>query len=208
MSRFTGGTDVSGLRPKVAILGWGSLLWENADFDARHEEWQSDGPSLPLEFSRISSTRSGALTLVIDYAYGSLVTVAWCMSKRQYADDAVVDLRCREGCSIKDIRSLSIPLLQEGSGPPEASVIAEWASVRHIDVVVWTGLPSNFETKRDTPFSVEHAIRYLKTLPPEGKARAAEYIWRAPKFVDTPLRDALQTQPWFGPSCCPTGACS
>ena len=192
---------MSTLRPKVAILGWGSLLWDkNEDFDAHREEWRFDGPLLHLEFSRISSTRADALTLVIDYAHGSPVTVAWCMSKRQEVDDVVVDLGRREGCSIKHIRSLNTPVLQEGSAPPEASAIAEWAKAHHIDVVVWTGLPSNFEAKRNTPFSVEHAIAYLKNLPPEGKAIAAEYIWRAPKFVTTPLRDALQTQPWFGPS--------
>ena len=40
---------------KIAILGWGSLLWdEHAEFDKEHNDWQLEGPSLKLEFSRIS----------------------------------------------------------------------------------------------------------------------------------------------------------
>jgi len=56
----------------IAILGWGSLLWDkNHDFDNQHESWKFDGPLLPLEFSRISKSRDNALTLVIDELNGS-----------------------------------------------------------------------------------------------------------------------------------------
>jgi hypothetical protein len=52
--------------PKIAILGWGSLLWEGgAEFDRWHDEWRLDGPVLRLELSRVSSRRLDALTLVI-----------------------------------------------------------------------------------------------------------------------------------------------
>lgn len=38
---------------KIALLGWGSLLWDKRpEFDEYHEPWQFDGPELPLEFSR------------------------------------------------------------------------------------------------------------------------------------------------------------
>src|SRR5256885_15588809 len=63
------------MQPKIAILGWGSLLWEGgADFDRHHEDWQFDGPTLRLEFSRMSPSRLGALTLVIDPLHGSPAT--------------------------------------------------------------------------------------------------------------------------------------
>jgi hypothetical protein len=52
------------MQPQIAILGWGSLLWEGGtDFDRHHGDWQFDGPTLRLEFSRISTSRLGALTL-------------------------------------------------------------------------------------------------------------------------------------------------
>jgi hypothetical protein len=61
---------------KIAILGWGSLIWDKREeFERLHGPWQSDGPSLKIEFSRISSTRGGALTLVIDPHHGAICTV-------------------------------------------------------------------------------------------------------------------------------------
>ena len=50
---------------KIAILGWGSLIWnpDKLDFD-KDFGWDPDGPKLPIEFSRISS--NGRLTLIID----------------------------------------------------------------------------------------------------------------------------------------------
>ena len=37
--------------PQIAILGWGSLLWEERpEFDKRHDGWRCDGPSLKLDF--------------------------------------------------------------------------------------------------------------------------------------------------------------
>jgi hypothetical protein len=51
----------------VALLGWGSLLWDvRLEFDYEHVPWNNDGPTVPLEFSRISTTRACAPTLVID----------------------------------------------------------------------------------------------------------------------------------------------
>jgi hypothetical protein len=185
--------------PQIAILGWGSLLWEGgADLDRWHDDWRDDGPSLKLEFSRVSSTRLGALTLVLDSKHGTHTTVAWCMSKRKEPADAVADLRCREGCGIGSIARLDLPLPE--TSPPqyqEAATVAEWASTRELDVVVWTALQSNFETKVGKPFSVEEAVAYVKGLSPEAKVRAAEYVWRAPRFVNTPMRKALERPPWF-----------
>jgi len=63
--------------------------------------------------------------------------------------------------------------------------------------VVWTGLKSNFEDHCCKEFSIEAALEYLKTLSPEGKAMAFEYIVRAPDFVKTQLRRAIEREPWF-----------
>lgn len=185
----------------IAILGWGSLLWESApEFDRWHDQWRPNGPLLKLEFSRVSSSRQGVLTLVIDTKHGVSTTVAWCLSKRERFEDTVADLRCREGAEIENIHSLIL-----GSQVPlddSSRAVAVWAAENHVDVVVWTGLPSNFATKVKEPFSVDAAIAYLKSLPPEGKVKAAEYIWRAPEFVRTPISDASRTlvfQPTRGP---------
>jgi hypothetical protein len=186
--------------PQTAILGWGSLLWEeDPEFDEWHDDWRPDGPTLKLEFSRVSSTRLGALTLVLDPDHGAPTRVAWCLSKRSDPDDAVADLRCREGCPIRHIARMNVAASADGPSLADegAEEIAHWARERGIDVVVWADLPSNFADKVKKPFSVQEAIDYLKRLPAPAKAKAAEYIWRAPEFVRTPLRRAVEREPWF-----------
>lgn len=182
--------------PQIALLGWGSLLWDrDEEFDRWHDEWRYDGPTLKLEFSRISDTRLGALTLVIDPQVDIANKVAWCLSKRKKPEDAVADLRCREGTTLENIGRL---VLAESLPSDDLSrEIAAWAKERKLDVVVWTALESNFATKVGHRFCVKEAIAYLKRLPPEGKAKAAEYIWRAPGFIRTPLRSAVEIEPWF-----------
>jgi hypothetical protein len=181
---------------RIGILGWGSLLWQGgAEFNRWREEWRFDGPPLKLEFSRISTSRLGALTLVVDVEHGVTNTVAWCLSKRKSAQDSIADLRCREGVEADKIRSLALKSPEPADDISQT--IAGWAANKELDVVVWTGLPSNFATKLNQPFSVEGAVAYLKSLPSDAKVKAAEYIWRAPDFVQTPLRSVMQAEPWF-----------
>ncbi len=182
---------------RIAILGWGSLIWDRrSDFDDAVTEWRFDGPELPLEFSRVSKARGNALTLVIDKLNGSNCQVAYADSKRQCADDAIADLKCREGTVLKWIGYH----FSDGTrnGEPEAhNSIKEWAIKKAIEVVIWTGLPSNFSENAQTPFSIDAAVAHLQSLPPEGKAQAAEYFWRAPNFIKTKLREAVEVEPWF-----------
>lgn len=184
---------------KIAILGWGSLLWEDGrEFDDWHEPWQYDGPNLKIKFSRLSKKRLDALTLVIDTDHGSPTTVAWCLSKRAKIEDAVSDLRCREGTTNENIGYVRLDEQQALPNPLQTEdPIVAWARGKELDAVVWTALKSNFQEKVKEPFSVKAVIAYIKTLSPAGKATAAAYVWRAPKFVQTAVRAALQQEPWF-----------
>lgn len=195
--------------PRIAILGWGSLIWdERSDFDDWHDKWEDDGPVLDLEFSRISGkTRKHALTLVIDRENGVPCRVQFAFSKRRNPEDAIADLRCREGTIMKRIGYYFADNSQKCALVVPDTIVS-WAKDKKIDVVVWTGLPSNFKEEKtklglkepDATFSVANAIDHLQSLPADGKAMAAEYVWRAPVYVDTPLRRALEGAPWFKPS--------
>lgn len=185
--------------PKIALLGWGSLIWDNRpEFDEYHGPWLPDGPMLPLEFSRVSSSRQGALTLVIDDANGNPCRSAYAFSTRRNPDDAIADLRCREG-TVMNRMGFWFADGSKTCKPGVQPTIISWAQRKQIDAVIWAGLPSNFANETQQAFSIDAAIRHLQTLPPEGKAMAAEYVWRAPTLVDTPLRRALQVEPWFAP---------
>ena len=191
---------------KIAILGWGSLLWDT-DTEKGKEfhrccsgKWEiAQGLKLPLEFSRISESRNDALTLVIDEMHSTQCSVSYVMSKRKALSDAIFDLRSREGTTCKNIGYWTT-----GSGTSKFEATQEriraWAKKSSLDAVVWTALESNFTQKNkanQTDFSVENAIRHIKNLTREGKTNAAEYVWRAPDEIRTKLRERLETEPWF-----------
>lgn len=186
---------------RIAILGWGSLLWDTRpEFDLHHSPWEQDGPTLPIEFSRISETRGGALTLVIDHVFGDACTCAFSISTRKNPDDAISDLRYREGTTLANIGYyFTDGTRRQSHFDATQTTVKEWAHAKKIDVVIWTDLESNFSIKSSDkkPFSVVNAVEHLQRLPPEAKANAAEYIWRSPPLVDTPLRRAVETEPWF-----------
>ncbi|MCH8942714.1 MAG: hypothetical protein IIA48_09805 [Bacteroidetes bacterium] len=186
---------------KIAILGWGSLLWDKSpEFDKHHEDWQFDGPSLKIEFSRVSGTRNNALTLVLDTKNGKECQVAYALSKRKSPDDAICDVRSREGTTLNNVGFYFTDKSRKHAKKKEVlNIIQNWASEKKIDVIIWTDLESNFQkkSKPKKPFSIEAALCHIQTLDNEGKAKAAEYVWLSPKFVETPLREALQAQPWF-----------
>lgn len=187
------------MRRKIAILGWGSLLWDQGgDFDCWHDDWLFDGPEIKLEFSRISERRAGALTLVIDPKTGTKTHVAYCMSKRSSPEDAIADLRCREGTTLKNIGYVYRGTDKANHSDEEScEAIRRWARDKAFDVVVWTALKSNFKETTEKQFTVAAAVSYLQGLNAIGKVKSAEYLWRAPEFVQTPLRQTLQAAPWF-----------
>jgi hypothetical protein len=184
---------------KIAILGWGSLLWDKSqkEFDEWHEDWKLDGPVLKLEFSRKSASRLNALTLVIDPVHGQQCQVAYAMSKRASPEQAIADLRAREKTKRENIGfTVADGSHRQGRDVNSIDVISQWAKDRPIDVVLWTDLPGSFDSVAKQDF-LSTAVNHVQQLPAEGKAMAAEYVWCAPDFVVTPLRETLQSEPWF-----------
>jgi hypothetical protein len=197
---------------KVVVLGWGSLLWdtkipEGKEFEGFFsEDWNCDGPEIPIEFSRISGLdkagnptkgRKGALTLVI-HSKSRQCQVAWRGYKKGIDADAAIEaLRVREGTNCRQIGRY----FKEGGTTvfkdrTSFDVIVAWAKARNdVSTVIWTDLDSNFEKIKGKPFSIDAAVEHLKTLGKEGETKAAEYIGNAPDFVKTDLRDHLEKQP-------------
>ena len=138
------------------------------------------------------------MTLVIDPANGSNCRVAHTKSKRRNPEDAVCDLRCREGTTRANIgihfADGSLNLFKDKN---TLATITAWAKGKTIDVVVWTDLPSNFQKICGSDFSIPNAVAHVRALDEGAKSGAAEYVRRAPAFVNTPLRSALQSEPWF-----------
>jgi hypothetical protein len=184
---------------KTAILGWGSLLWdEEPQFDKFHGDWRMDGPILKIEFSQIAEAQEDGIALVLDPEQGQACRVAYAMSKRSSPADAICDLRAREQTTLDNIGYLFTDRskfhYRDEAG---AQAIASWALRKKIDVVVWTDTPSNFHEVTGKPFSVRTALEHIRSLPAKIKAEVADYVWKSPDFVHTPLKRALQAPPWF-----------
>ena len=196
---------------KVAILGWGSLIW---DLQSKHQwfqdtidVWQAEGPTLPIEFCRISSSRERALTLVLQPTpIGSPCRVSFAVSKRGDLADVIADIAKREDCGVAKIGCClaAEPANATGQYPNLCATIQRWLDniEPKLDAVVWTDLENNFEERSDRmkPFSVGEALIHLKRLPPGGRSKAAEYVWRAPDFVQTKLRRKIETWPCVVPT--------
>ncbi|WDI42306.1 hypothetical protein [Bremerella sp. P1] len=186
---------------KTAIIGWGSLLWDDRpQFDQHHGPWYFDGPLLRLEFTRISVSRKRALTLVLEEELGAECRVAYTISNRESPAQAIQDLRIRENASEQQV-GVYLPRT-ESSGLSQATVpktISDWADQTDFDAVIWTGLPNNFHELNDLgeAFSHTSAITHLESLCEEGKRKSVEYIFRAPEFIRTPLRSELESLEWF-----------
>ena len=175
---------------KIAILGWGSLTWDQRELPTLGE-WKKGGPVLPIEFSRISS--DGRLTLVIDEKNGVPVKTRFAQSGSETLNQAIEDLRKREGTSKSMIGVASKTINNAKAG---SDSIKAWDAEHKWDGVIWTGLPSNFEEINNVPFTIENGLTYLSGLSGEKRVKAREYIERAPEEVNTPLRRELATKGW------------
>ena len=163
---------------------------------------------MTAQFSRSSFRESPGngrrrLTLVI-HPKQSKITVQWCLSKRKKWKDAKCDLRCRERTTLENIGKMDVTNpdsakmdVKDPDFAEIAQVISAWARTKNLDFVVWTALKSNFKKETKMDFSPPNAVAWVQSLSPEGKAMAAEYIWNARDIVQTPVRSALQQEPWF-----------
>lgn len=195
-------TDVTPLIPrmanKTAILGWGSLMCDSRpEFDQHVTGWQAGGPRLPLEFSRKSKSRKDALTLVIDSVLGTECETLYTLSRRSDPQDAICDLRCREGTTMQNIGYVNVVT---GENRPRnadtVEVIRTWAQANDIQLVTWTDLSATFSQPKSDEFCVA-ALSHLKSLDLAGIRAAVEYILKAPRQVTTALRTFLQNDAWF-----------
>jgi hypothetical protein len=189
---------------KIAILGWGSLLWDPRELQLA-APFELNGPSLPVEFCRVSKNQR--LTLIIEESFGTLCSTYAAASACDTLDEALENLRVREGMSSAADAGFVVTATQERSPaaakrhPFAVETIADWTQNAGYDAAIWTALDYNFESRTGEPFSVNAALRFLEKLEKhdsEAFARALDYIRKAPPATQTPVRDAAALQ-WPAP---------
>ena len=179
---------------RIVILGWGSLIW-NPDILHIDGVWQTGGPILPIEFSRISD--NGRLTLVVDEQHGVDVPTRYALSAFTTLDDAIENLRIRENAPNRS-RIGYVDLAHNRTAPyalrnhPGAcDSIRAWAGQVGFAAAIWTALGPRFQEKALEPFSVDAAVRYVLSLTGTTRDDTMRYIQNAPPETATPVRTAL-----------------
>lgn len=84
---------------RIAVIGWGSLIWDLRDLDIEGE-WNTDGPLLPIEFARVSGGNRLTLVLVDNVP---LQPALWAITRKASLAEAVTDLATREGTPASNI---------------------------------------------------------------------------------------------------------
>lgn len=184
----------------VAIIGFGSLIWDPAGLSPNVKApWQRGaGPVLPLEFSRISPKRRESLVVVIDPVHGRPCPTSYILSARSTLESAVADLATREHAPVNRIGFVCRRTRRShGRFAAILAAIMNWTGDRDLDGAVWTDLEANFTSRTGLEFTVSNGLSYLKALDPNGLGEAKRYIDRAPEESDTPLRRALAAEPWW-----------
>jgi len=187
---------------KIAILGWGSLIWNpgNLEIEKTQEQngWFDDGPMMPIEFARISKNKR--LTLVIVPGSEEVRTL-YAISKFEILDEAILDLAVREGCGKN-----KVGFFDKKKGefyPPKfehKNNIKDWINDKEdVDAVIWTDLANNFKDKVRLELTADNVINYLEDLLDDVKALSEQYIRRAPVAVNTPFRKEIEKKLGWSP---------
>jgi hypothetical protein len=186
---------------KIAILGWGSLIWNTGNLEidktVGKNGWFDDGPSLPIEFARIS--KNDRLTLVIVPGVENVQTL-YSISSFTELDYAILNLSKREGCN-KD--KIGYYLSKNDEVFPTkfkcTSEIRNWVNKNEdIEAVIWTNLSKKFKDKIGLDWNEKNVLHYLNSLPFGTKVLAEQYVRRTPIGINTKMRQVIEDElKWY-----------
>ena len=171
---------------EIAIIGWGSLIWDPRNLKIKSNTWYNDGPRLPIEFVRKS--KNNRITLVIYPPYllypEKWVTTYWNFMDVESIKEARENLQNREGClNLKPIGYFDINSYQSQSFEI-LNIIKTWVKQKDFSGVIWTDLSPTI--------SLDEVIPHLKSLQGDPYVKAKEYILNTPKQINTPMREKIE----------------
>ena len=182
----------------IGCIGWGSLIWDPRELPVKGR-WFTDGPRLPVEFSRQS--QKGHITLALTENAEPVQTL-WTELSVSSIDQAAEVLRVREGPT----KVAWIGRHPGGSNPtnPIALVIAAWCNERGLDGVVWTALPPKFRETSGIIPTADEVVNHLRQLSGDARIAAERYVRCAPAQVRTKYRLKIEAElGWVNAECNP-----
>jgi hypothetical protein len=164
----------------IYYIAWGSLLWNFKSLKIE-TEWTKSNIKFPLNFSRISDSGQGRLTLVIDKT-GKMNNVYYARTSFSNLNTAIEKLKTREKTSYKNIGYIHIESNTFRTSLFDDKKIHElinFAKKNKIDGLVWTEIPPNFNEVFGKPYSKENAIEYIESKHENKKLynKILEYIF-------------------------------
>lgn len=175
---------------KIVCLGWGSLCWDPGTLPVDRCDWASDGPSLPVEFTRVSNDKRVTLAITPD---ASDMVVLWKALNVDSLDHAITALAEREKIKEKNIKySVGYWSTERESDHAEVSKIATWATSMNFDSVVWTALKPRYQEESGHIPTIEQVLESLDGLSGETRTAAERYVRCAPSQIATSYRKAIE----------------
>lgn len=169
---------------KIVCLGWGSLVWKSGDLPVAGE-WHTDGPALPIEFTRVSDGGELATAICLN---ADPVPVLWATLATHSLSEACQALREREGIPVERVDGVGSLQIS----PQTTGLLADWARARGIDALIWTALPARVDSIEGKIPTTEAAIAYLRELTGEEREHAKSYIQQVPDQIDTAYRREIR----------------
>ena len=173
---------------KIAVIGWGSLLWKTGKLQLQSPIWQPDGPGLCIEYARKS--KGDRLTLVLCDKV-PLQRTYWNLHKSTDIEEAKANLAEREGIETKARIERDIHLVRVTDSDPKQpshKSVWEWLKkTQYADAAIWTGLPPSPE------FLIpSKALKHLGRLTGKQQESAVQYVRQTPPQIQTPLRELIR----------------
>ena len=180
----------------IYYISWGSLLWNFKSLKIE-TEWTKSNIKFPLNFSRISDSGQGRLTLAIDKT-GEMNNVYYARTSFSNLNTAIQKLKMREKTSTKNIGFINIESNTFRTSRLDDKKIHElisFAKKNNIGGLIWTEIPPNFEEAFGKPYSKENAIEYIESKHENKKLynKILEYIFLSKIYgnIKTPLLTTL-----------------
>lgn len=182
--------------PQIVVLGWDPVVTEPGELILRDGRWFEDGPSLPLELSRMAPQRFPVLSL---YRGGAFCRVYWAYVGTDSVGEAVWSLSRREECKPENIGFLDLSSGEYWCRTVDEHIpdIRSWARDKNqdghrIEVVIWNDLRPDFEKRARRELNPENVVAYLRGLRPEIKEKARDYLEKIPPRIITPILTAVR----------------
>lgn len=169
---------------RIGCLGWGSLIWKPGELRLA-DDWRTDGPALPIEFSRVSD--GGELATAICLGAGT-VNVLWAPLIATSLQQPYESLANREG--IPEHRTDGVGVLVVNSDD-EDDGLNHWARAQRLDALIWTALPPRYQNTENRIPTAPEAVDYLRSLDDAVHSHAREYVEKVPVQISTAYRQVF-----------------